>query len=87
MFIFNAVLLHAMIVTAFEDGKPSWRYLSTATVTHSLLMALHHALDISLTRRSPFKVSAALRHYAQLCALPRNSAQFCAILRNSAQFF
>ena len=76
-----------MIVTAFEDGKPSWRYLSTATVTHSLLMALHHALDISLTRRSPFKVSAALRHYAQLCALPRNSAQFCAILRNSAQFF
>ena len=54
-----------MIVTAFEDGKPSWRYLSTATVTHSLLMALHHALDISLTRRSPFKVSAA----------PRNSAQ------------
>ena len=53
-----------MIVTAFEDGKPSWRYLSTATVTHSLLMALHHALDISLTRRSPFKVSAAL---AQFC--------------------
>ena len=62
-----------MIVTAFEDGKPSWRYLSTATVTHSLLMALHHALDISLTRRSPFKVSAIL---AQLYAILRNSAQF-----------
>ncbi len=62
-----------MIVTAFEDGKPSWRYLSTATVTHSLLMALHHALDISLTRRSPFKVSATL---AQLGAILRNSAQF-----------
>ena len=62
-----------MIVTAFEDGKPSWRYLSTATVTHSLLMALHHALDISLTRRSPFKVSATR-------AILRNSAQFYAII-------
>ena len=67
-----------MIVTAFEDGKPSWRYLSTATVTHSLLMALHHALDISLTRRSPFKVRAQFW---------RNSSQFCAVLRNSAQLF
>ena len=63
-----------MIVTAFEDGKPSWRYLSTATVTHSLLMALHHALDISLTRRSPFKVSAF-------------ATQVCVILRKHAQLF
>ena len=67
-----------MIVTAFEDGRPSWRYLSTATVTHSLLMALHHALDISLTRRSPFKVTEQIwRKPAQFCA---NLAQPSAVL-------
>lgn len=48
VFIFHAVLLHLMIAFAFADEHPSWRIISSATVTHSLLSLLRLLLSFSI---------------------------------------
>ena len=59
--IFNAILCHVMIATAFADGRPGWRELSSAVVTHSLLTSLRQILRmVFVPHRKPKRLASAL---------------------------